>query len=617
MSTIKKTALFGCYFLLIFIVLKFNSEVIVDWLNKSLFVDFSMDEEFRVNDSFYNGASFVVLIFLIIYAIFGTFLVSVLVTNLLFGAIIVANQVKVKERNEFITFKELQAIASPKELLSFIDVTVGTALLFLISIISLLALLHFFSKKITKKMGLEIGLKYRVVILLTAVLLFSAILIQPAAYNQYLMKYEEEKTHNFNPVLRAKRNGFIPTFLQTVKPEYMVRPSDYNKENSELIHEKYTRIAETVNQQRDKELNDSQTIYYLSETLIDPMELPGLLQNGTPTPFISALREQHIGGKMYSQYIGGGTANIEWSVLTSFSLEVFNDPMAVTPYSDFYVQAKNHHTVLDFFKEEKVALHPYTPHLYKRQSVYDAIGFDEFLYLTNGIEHTGKLGTHKRVSDEEFHKDILRVSSNDHVGMIHALSMQNHSPYTGEIPDMDYLPEINYAIYPEKESKGLTNYLQGLRATDDSFEDLIGTLLDSDKEINFVLYGDHFPSLFRGKEQQFPGALLHETPWLIYMNHGRSEGGLKLDGISPIFLTTVLLKEGNYKVTPFQALMDQMLSSGIKRIARDFIVTDKGVVLNSEMDEDLLMMVNDYRTVMYDALFGSDWLPDSFYTFYD
>ncbi|WP_213422029.1 LTA synthase family protein [Bhargavaea massiliensis] len=617
MSTIKKTALFGCYFILIFIVLKFNSEVIVDWLNKSLFVDFSMDEEFRVNDSFYNGASFVVLIFLIIYAIFGTFLVSVLVTNLLFGTIIFANQVKVKERNEFITFKELQAIASPKELLSFIDVTVGMALFVIVSIISLLALLHFISKKLSKKLGLEIGLKYRVVILLTAVLLFSAILVQPAAYNQYVMKYEEEKTHNFNPVLRAKRNGFIPTFLQTVKPEYMVKPSDYGKEKIELINEKYTGISELINQQRDKELSNSQTIYYLSETLIDPMALPGLLENGTPTPFFSELRDQHSSGKMYSQYIGGGTANIEWSVLTSFSLEVFNDPMAVTPYSDFYVQSKNHHTVLDYFKNEKVALHPYTPHLYKRQSVYAAIGFDDFLYLDNGIEHTGKLGTHKRVSDEEFHKDILRVSRNENVGMIHALSMQNHSPYTGEIPDMDYIPKINYDVFPEKESKGLTNYLQGLRASDEAFEDLIGTLSESDQEINLILYGDHFPSLFRGKEQQFPGALLHETPWLIYMNHGRSEGGLKLNGISPIFLTTVLLKEGNYKVTPFQALMDQMLSNGVKRIARDFIVTDLGVVLNSEIDEDLLALVNDYRTVMYDALFGSDWLPGSFYDFHN
>ncbi|MGM9919768.1 MAG: LTA synthase family protein, partial [Bhargavaea sp.] len=565
--------------------------------------------------SFYNGASFIVIIFLIIYAIFGTFLVSILVTNLLFAAIIFANQVKVKERNEFITFKELQAIASPRELLSFIDVTVGMALLVIVSIISLLALLHFISKKVSRKLGLEIGLKYRVVILLTAILLFSAILVQPAAYNQYVMKYEEEKTHNFNPVLRAKRNGFIPTFLQTVKPQYMVKPIDYSKEHTELINEKYTQIAENINQQRDHVLDDSQTIYYLSETLIDPMALPELLENGTPTPFISELREQHTSGKMYSQYMGGGTANIEWSVLTSFSLEVFNDPMAVTPYSDFYVQSQNHHTVLDFFKKDKVALHPYTPHLYKRQSVYEAIGFDDFLYLNNGIEHTGKLGTHKRVSDEEFHKDLLRVSSNDKTGMIHALSMQNHSPYTGEIPDMDYNPEINYAVYPEKESKGLRNYLQGLRATDEAFKDLLGTLSESDKEINLILYGDHFPSLFRGKEQQFPGSLLHETPWLIYMNHGRSEGGVQLDGISPIFLTTVLLKEGNYKVTPFQALMDQMLSKGVKRIAKDFIVTEQGILLDKEVDEDLLEMVNDYRNIMYDALFGSDWLPDSFYVF--
>src|SRR5690606_10453719 len=173
---------------------------------------------------------------------------------------------------------------------------------------------------------------------------------------------------------------------------------------------------------------------------------------------------KHISGSIYSQYMGGGTANIEWSVLTSFSLEVFNDPMAVTPYSDFYVQSQNHHTVLDFFEKDKVALHPYTPHLYKRQSVYEAIGFDDFLYLNNGIEHNGKLGTQKRVSDEEFHKDLLTVSSNDKTGMIHALSMQNHSPYTGEIPDIDYNPEINDAVYPEKESKGLKNYLKGLRA---------------------------------------------------------------------------------------------------------------------------------------------------------
>ena len=35
-------------------------------------------------------------------------------------------------------------------------------------------------------------------------------------------------------------------------------------------------------------------------------------------------------------------------------------------------------------------------------------------------------------------KDILRVASNENVGLIHALTMQNHSPYSGEIPEMAY-----------------------------------------------------------------------------------------------------------------------------------------------------------------------------------
>lgn len=617
MSNIKKTTLLYIYFLSIFIVFKLNSEIVVEWLNKSLFENFSIEEGIINNSTFYSGTSLIFLIFLIVYAILGSFIVSILLTNIIFGAFIFANQYKVKERNEFITFKELKTLASPKELLSLINMSTGMALFIFISIISLLVVLHFLIKIASKKIGLEVSLKARLFVLLITLFIFSMILIQPEAYNKYVLNYEGEKTNNFNPVSRAKRNGFIPTFLQTVKPKYMNKPSSYNKRQIELIHKKYNKVANNINRQRNKVIDDSQTIYYLSETLIDPTSLPGLLENETPIRFLSETWDKHSSGKLYSPYIGGGTANIEWSVLTSFSMEVFNDPFAVTPYSDFYVHSKNHNTVLSLFNKKKVALHPYTAHFYKRRSIYDAIGFDEFLYLNNGIKHTGKLGTHLRVSDSEFNKDILRVGGDDEVGMIHAMSMQNHSPYTREIPEMEYNPEINYKLYPEKDSDGLKNYLQGLKASDEAIEDLIVSLSDEDKEVNLILYGDHFPSLFRGKEKQFPGTQLFETPWLIYMNHGRSEDGLKLDGISPIFLTTVLLKEGNYKVTPFQALMDQMLSSGIKRIARDFIVTDKGVVLNSEMDEDLLVMVNDYRTVMYDALFGSDWLPDSFYTFYD
>ncbi|SIT70802.1 LTA synthase family protein [Edaphobacillus lindanitolerans] len=613
----EKRILIVVYLLSLTVIICINSSLIVDWLNKSLFVDFSLLENLDVRTSFYSGASLVVLIFFAMYAIFGTFIVSLLVTNLIFAAIVISNQIKVKERNEFITFKELQAISSPKELLSFVDIPVGQALLVLLTILSVLVLFHYVSKKIAKKMNFNIGLKTRVGILLIALVPLIVIFVHPDTYNARILKYEKTNSHNFNPVARARQDGFIPSFVHTIKPDYMQKPANYNRQNIERISSDYLKKAKSINSGRSNNLSDSQTILYLSETLMDPKRIPDLLKNETPIPYITDMQKVHSGGTVYSQYIGGGTANIEWSVLTSFSLELFNEPMATTPYSDFYVGAKNHHSILNYIKNDKVAIHPYTASLYRRKSVYREMGFDDFLYLDNGIQHTGKLGTFQRVADEEFHKDILRVLGEEETGFIHALSMQNHSPFNGELPDMQYSPDINFDIYPEKDGQGLVNYLKGTRASDEAIRQLIEELSASDKDINLMLYGDHFPSLFRGKEEQFPGSLLHETPWLLYMNNGRSEGGINLEGISPMFLTTVILKEGDYFVSPFHSLMDQLLESGVKRIGKDFIVTDAGRIADLMMDPETRQLVEDYRMVVYDALFGSNWLPDDFFNSFE
>ena len=612
MSKTKKTLLLISYALLLAFIIGINSITVVEWLNRGLFVDFSIDFE-QVNASFFNGASIIFLITILMYSIVGTFIVSILITNLFLGAFVIANSIKVKERNEYITFSELQAITSPKELLSFIDVSLGYAIFIFLLLFMFLVGLQGIIIKLSRKMNYRFNKKVRIGLFIVTLFPLIFIFSQPNLYNKHVLKYEESNSHNFNPVKRARHDGFLPSFMHTVKPEYMNKPEQYSKAKVNDISEKYTQLGRNINENRSGSLNDSQTILYLSESLIDPKRLPNLLLNDTPLPFISDTTEKNSGGTMYSQYIGGGTANIEWSILTSFSLEVFREPVAITPYSDFYLQSKNHNTVLSLYDKEKVAIHPYTAHLYKRRSVYDAIGFNEFLYLNNGIEHTDKLGTHQRVSDESMNKDILRVVNNDDVGLIHALTMQNHSPYTGVIPEMTYKPEINSEVFLEKDQEGLVNYLQGLKATDDAVKDLITELEESDNDVNVLLYGDHFPSLFRGLEDQFTEEEIHETPWFIYMNHGRSEKGTQLDGLSPAFLITVLLREGNYYVTPFQGLMDELLTQGVKRIGIDFIVTKDGKFDDSKLSDELLVMINDYRMIQFDALFGSDWLSDSFF----
>lgn len=612
MNVNKKITLLFIYFLLVAIILIINSNIIVDLFNKSL-VDEYIKEGEPVKPSYNKGSSVIFLISLFIYSLVGGFIVSLIISNTFWLIFIFANKIKVEERNEFITFKELYTITSPKDLIALVDLPWYKPLTILLILFIFLLVIHKITKKAACIFNFNVPIKVRLIILIISLVPLILIYVAPNTYNKYILKFEEEQGHNFYPVGRAQKAGFIPSFINTMNPIYMDKPAEYNKKNIMKIKQKYEKLSNVINSNRKKPLNNTLTIYYASETLIDPMTFPDLIINDTPIPYISRILEEHISGTIFSQYIGGGTANIEWTVLTSFSLEVFNDPISITPFSDFYSYSKNHQTVLTFFDKEKIAIHPYTAHLYKRKTIYPLIGFDDFLYLDNGIQHVEKLGTHTRISDAALNKDLLREAQQDNVGFIHVLSMQNHAPYTGEIPEMEYIPEVNTSIYPEESKQELINYLQGLKATDIAIEELINELEQFNDEVNLIIYGDHSPSLFRGLEDTFSAELLHHTPWFIYMNNQRNVNGTKYEQVSPIFLTTILLKEGNYFVSPFQSLMDELLDSGVKRIGKNYIYTENGKVSDNDVDKELLELIQDYRMIMYDALFGSNWLSQEFY----
>src|SRR5699024_3554193 len=148
---------------------------------------------------------------------------------------------------------------------------------------------------------------------------------------------------------------------------------------------------------------------------------------------------------------------------------------------------------------------------------------------------------------------------------------------------------------------------------DEAVEDLLKEIDQVESDVNILFYGDHFPSLFRGTEDRFSRKEIHETPWFLYMNHGRSKDGIHLKGLSPAFFTTVLLREGDYYVSPFQALMDQLLSEDVRRIGDDFIITDAGKINDNDLSSEVIQLVNDYRLVVYDSLFGKNKLGDKFF----
>jgi|GEM_PF-2614735 len=615
MSLTKKKWFLILYLVVAVAAIGFNSVWVVNWLNKSLFMDYTIADNFNVNESFNHGVTLIMLITIFIYALLGSACMSIIVTDALMTGLIIANHIKVEQRNEFITFSDLRTIASPRELLSFVNISLQTAVLFVAAALAILIFILWLTRKLMKKLNLWPALKFRLILLLLSLICLAAIGMKPNTYNTYMLKYKEAHLYNWNPMSRARQDGFVSSFMHTVKPDYMNKPAGYTRKNLLEVSRKYEELATSKNEKRPKSLNDSLTILYLSESLMDPKHFPDLLLNETPIPFTSSMAKDHIGGTMYSPFIGGGTANVEWSILTSFSLEDFREPLIVTPYADFYAGSRNHNTVLSYYNNrEKIAIHPFTAELYNRKSIYTIMGFDEFLYLDNGIKHTKKLGTHQRISDESLTKEVLEVISEKKPGLLHVLSMQNHSPYTGEIPEMKYQPKINPDAYPENKRKELFNYLQGIHASDKAIETMAEKLRSSRQEVNIVFYGDHLPILFTGMEDRFGTDKLHETPWFIYMNHDRSKRKHSIEGLSPAFIVPALLKEGNYQVSAFHGLMDELLNKGVKRIGMGYVVTEKGKVPERDLPADLRELIRDYHLIEYDALFGNHWLGDDFYS---
>lgn len=611
----KKNIVWILYVLFVVLLFIVNSIEIVNWFNKSLFDHFEMDIE-HVNQSFYNGVSLIFIITLLFYSLFGTAIGSVLVTDLVCTGLIVANYYKVTERSEYLTFSELKTIIYPKEVLSFISIPIPIAIIVVLFILLILYLFLRFIRKWQVKWNLMMGKKIRIGLLIICIVLLMVIFIKPNQYNNKILRFKTENTHNFNPVKQAQQDGFIPAFMDTVKPHYMQKPKGYKRGNMERIAEKYSNTSQKINEEREDSIDDSQTILYLSESLMDPQLVPDLLENESPLPVTEKIIDENVGGTMYSQFMGGGTANLEWSVLTSFSTEVFDQPLVTTPYSDFYLDSNNHHTFLDLTKKKNIALHPYTANLYNRQEIYDAIGMDEFLYLDHGIKYEEKLGDMIRISDNSLNKDIYRVLDNKDVGLLHVLSMQNHAPYKKAVKEVEYEPKINSDVYPEDSREELFNYLQAIKASDNAVKKLINKINDEKNDVNLILYGDHFPRLFEGMEKEFGEDSIHETPWFLYMNNQQASSDEDIEGVSPIFFVPLLLREGDYYVTPYYALMDKLLEEDVLRIGKDFVVTTAGETADEELPDELRGMVEDYRLIQYDALFGDNWLSGDFYTEY-
>lgn len=562
-----------------------------------------------VNEHTYQGISLIFLIFIFIYALVGRYFTTLFIANGMMFLFYFANKTKYMERGEVVNFNELKLIFSLRELNNLVDLKVIT--LFVIASMFIIALTFFIETKIYKKIQLPKLLILRVVLFISVIASGVYIAKDSEEFVSHYFKVEKPKNFVFLNERELKRVGVIPNFVLNISREYMEKPKDYSMEKIKEIEKKYENQSKSYNEIKENDITQERTLVYLSESL---WQDHSLIENALPAPFIERMQNEY-GGQMRTLFIGGGTANIEFEVLTSTDLELHKNPIVTTPYVDYFGKTDIHSSFLTLVNQNAV-IHPYHLMFYNRPNVYEKMDIKTIISQEE-MEDVSKINT--RITDSFLNKELFNALFDFNI--INTMSMQNHSPYRENTlkDEVSYVPQYTKDLFVEgKENLDEVNHLEKadsffrqLVVTDQAIEELVEFMDESNEKINLVFYGDHGPNFLKSTEKEL-GDSIYRTPYFIYKNQNRNEN-VESPVLDPMFLIPKLLADGNYKVTPYYYLLTELYKNDITGVTINAAYIGDELVEDNKIDSDILELINDYRIISYNRYFDKKGLNEDFF----
>ena len=237
-----------------------------------------------------------------------------------------------------------------------------------------------------------------------------------------------------------------------------------------------------------------------------------------PTPTFTGLRDSCTGGDLYVPMIGGGTANVEFEVITGMKLSDFGT--GEYPYSTVMKDAVCESVAYDL-KElgyRAHAIHSNTATFYQRHLVFPRLGFDTFTPIEYMYDYTvNSLGWCR---DECLITPIMQaLALDDEPDVVFAIAVQGHGMYATDEPAEPYAITSTGL----EDNPGLKNafeyYVSQLKETDDFLARLTDELRAYPEPVVLVIYGDHLPALDIPEESLRSGSLL-ATEYVIWTNDG-------------------------------------------------------------------------------------------------
>ncbi|MGM0213447.1 LTA synthase family protein [Enterococcus sp. AZ109] len=569
--------------------------------------DFSFDLAFKFafswhTEKFFLGCLVLLLLYLFLTSIMGSFLFGSLFYTFLIVGIGIADFLKMKYRSEPIYPDDLKMIAEFGMIRDIVGGPLFAGFLILLGAGVAITIFSIYrGRKLTKRTQIV-----RLMILVISSL--SLVYISHFNSPDNLLRKAYNKTALWIPYsqeMNYYNTGFMGGFLYNLRVEPMEEPEGYSQEAVKEIVDKYNLEVDQATSEETPNI-----VYIMNESFSDPSRLAGIeINGGDPLAGYRTIADNTYSGQMLSQNYGGGTANIEFEALTSFSMELFN-PQMTTPYTMLVPKMEKIPSLVSLLKErnyQTTAIHPYNTSMYKRKDVYEVLGFDQFLD-EDTMEYTDKQENNPYISDASAYEEIWNLLAQNGPQFIHLVTMQTHLPYDGKYNDLDFQAIGN-------NTSSMNNYLQDIYYASESLKAFLERLDSLDQRTLVVFWGDHLPGIYNDTIQaENAGHTLHETEFFLYDNkHQLSNQDQQGVVTSPFYFTADLFNQAGMPTTGFHQLL--------LALQEDIPAFEKGMYYQAgqwqktaRLNQSQEKVYQDYQMIQYDITAGEQYsLRENFF----
>ena len=420
---------------------------------------------------------------------------------------------------------------------------------------------------------------------------------------------------------RYYRNYSIVTgFLTNLRVMQFEAPENYSRE---AVYERLDQVEKDLSDEpmyedsyaAEHEKDAVQTpniIYVMNESFWDVSRLEGIAFDRDLTPNLKRLAQQGASGYVYSPSFGGGTCDVEFEVLTGFSLEHL--PAGSKPYQQYVTDATP--SLAQFLKGQgysTVAIHGYYERMWSRNTAYPRLGLDDFISIEDMSDPDKRRGF---VSDMEMTQQIIeQYESRKENGpvFIHAVTMQNHTTYDeSKYPQDELVNVLEHPGLSEKTLSPLRDFATGVYEADAALGALTDYFSQVEEPTIIVFWGDHFNPFGDGYEiyektgyiekGDTSSPALHQTDLLIWSNYSDTHtdlGTIAAYEVSPVMAELYGLERPIY----FDYLLQQM---SVYRARTRGVTVEANGSFSETMTEEQQQWYNDHWLLQYDQMFGKN-----------